>query len=196
MGQNSREDNKLNRLIDEEITSSYFCIVEVETLISDIIKASNIMINALRNGNKIITCGNGGSASQAMHFTGELVGRFLKERKPLASVCLNTDVVNMTAVGNDYGYDKIFRRQIEAIGKAGDVLVCFSTSGNSENLLQAVRNIKGINVINLLGKGGGKMKYKGDVDIIIRSNDTARIQECHLLILHILAKLIENDNIR
>lgn len=176
----------------EMVNDSVINVEKVKNLIPEIRKTADIMINALKKGNKIITCGNGGSASEAMHFSGELVGKFLIDRKPLASVCLNTDITNMTAIGNDYGYDKIFKRQIEAIGKSGDVLVCFSTSGNSENLIQAVKNIKEINVINLLGKGGGRMKGTGNVDIIVESNEVPRIQECHLLILHILAKLIED----
>lgn len=176
----------------EMVNDSVINVKKVKNLIPEIRKTANIMINALKKGNKIITCGNGGSASEAMHLSGELVGKFLIDRKPLASVCLNTDITNMTAIGNDYGYDKIFKRQIEAIGKSGDVLVCFSTSGNSENLIQAVKNIKEINVINLLGKGGGRMKGTGNIDIIVESNEVPRIQECHLLILHILAKLIED----
>ena len=107
-------------------------------------------------------------------------------------VCLNSDTVNMTAVGNDYGYDQIIKRQVEGIGKKGDVLVCFSTSGNSANLIEAVKGIKGIKVINLLGRGGGKMKGTGDVDLIVESDEVPRVQECHLLILHIFAKLIED----
>ncbi len=102
----------------------------------------------------------------------------------------------MTAIGNDYGYEQIYRRQVEGIGRKGDVLICFTTSGNSENLLRAVKNIKGIKVINLLGRGGGKMKGTGDVDIIVDSEQVPRIQECHLLILHILAKLIEDEFIK
>lgn len=159
----------------------------------DILKASEIIINALKKGNKVLACGNGGSALQAQHFTGELVGKFEKEeKKPLPAIALNTDSGNMTAIGNDYDFTLVFKRQIEALGKPGDVLICFSTSGNSENLIKAIEKIKDINTINLLGRDGGKMKGLGDLEIIIPSQSTARIQECHLLILHILAKLVEN----
>jgi D-sedoheptulose 7-phosphate isomerase len=186
----------MKREISEMIDGSLDSVVKVRWIMPQIEKAAKIMIDSLKNGNKIMTCGNGGSASQAMHFSGELVGKFLVDRKPLASVCLNSDIVNMTAIGNDYGYEQIYRRQVEGIGKKGDVLVCFTTSGNSENLLRAVKNIKDIKVINLLGSGGGKMKGTGDVDIIVNSEQVPRIQECHLLILHILAKLIEDEFVK
>ncbi len=186
----------MKREISEMIDGSLDSVVKVRWLMPQIEKAAKIMIDSLKNGNKIMSCGNGGSASQAMHFSGELVGKFLVDRRPLASVCLNSDITNMTAIGNDYGYDQIYKRQVEGIGKKGDVLVCFTTSGNSENLLQAVKNIKGIKVINLLGKDGGKMKGTGDVDIIVYSEQVPRIQECHLLILHILAKLIEDEFVK
>jgi|TARA_Y100000034_G_C6904003_1_gene418927 D-sedoheptulose 7-phosphate isomerase len=182
--------------ISEMIDGSLDNMVKVRELMPQIEKAAKIMIDSLKNGNKIMACGNGGSAAQAMHFSGELMGKFLVDRKPLASVCLNSDITNMTAIGNDYGYEQIYRRQVEGIGRKGDVLVCFTTSGNSENLVQAVKNIKGIKVINLLGGGGGKMKDRGDVDIVVDSDDTPRIQECHLLILHILAKLIEDEFVK
>ena len=186
----------MKREISGMIDGSLDSVVKVRWIMPQIEKAAKIMIDSLKNGNKIMTCGNGGSASQAMHFSGELVGKFLVDRKPLASVCLNSDIVNMTAIGNDYGYEQIYRRQVEGIGKKGDVLVCFTTSGNSENLLRAVKNIKDIKVINLLGSGGGKMKGTGDVDIIVNSEQVPRIQECHLLILHILAKLIEDEFVK
>lgn len=186
----------MKREISEMIDGSLDSVVKVRWIMPQIEKAAKIMIDSLKNGNKIMTCGNGGSASQAMHFSGELVGKFLVDRNPLASVCLNSDIVNMTAIGNDYGYEQIYRRQVEGIGKKGDVLVCFTTSGNSENLLRAVKNIKDIKVINLLGSGGGKMKGTGDVDIIVNSEQVPRIQECHLLILHILAKLIEDEFVK
>ena len=160
---------------------------------NEILKAAQIIITTLKKGNKVLACGNGGSALQAQHFTGELVGKFEKEeKKALPAIALNTDSGNMTAVGNDYDFSQVFKRQVQALGKPGDVLICFSTSGNSENLIQATNKIKNIKVINLLGRDGGKMKGTGDLDIIIESKSTARIQECHLLILHIWAKLVEN----
>ena len=177
----------------ELIDVSLDTVKGVKKLIPDIEKAANMMISSLRKGGKIMSCGNGGSAVQAQHFTGELVGKLERDKRALAGLCLNTDVGNITAVSNDYGYKYSFKRQVEGLGRKGDVLVCFSTSGNSENLIEAVRDIKGINVINILGREGGKMKGTGDVELIVDSDSTNRIQEAHLLILHIIAKLIEND---
>ena len=159
----------------------------------EIQKAAKIIIKALKQRNKIMTCGNGGSALQAQHFTGEIVGKFERDKKALPGIALTTDAGNMTAIGNDANFNLVFKRQIEALGKKGDVLICFSTSGNSENLIKAIEDIKGITVINLLGRDGGKMKGLGNIEIIIPSDNTARIQECHLLILHIWAKLIEDS---
>ena len=181
-------NNTIKELIDESIESHKL----VYNFNNEILKSSQVIINALKMGNKIMTCGNGGSALQAQHFVGELVGNFEKEKKALASIALTTDSGNMTSIGNDTNFNLVFKRQVEALGKKGDVLICFSTSGNSENLIKAVQGIKGITTINLLGRDGGKMKGVGDIEIIIPSNNTARIQECHLLILHILAKLVED----
>jgi len=187
----------MKREISGMIDGSLDSVVKVRGIMPQIEKAAKIMIDCLKKGNKIMACGNGGSSLQAMHFTGELVGKFESEsKKALAGLCLNTDVGNMTAVGNDYGYELIFKRQIEGLGRKGDVLLCFTTSGNSENLIEAINKIKGIKVINLLGRDGGKMEGIGDVDIIVDSDSTARIQECHLLILHILAKLIEDEFVK
>jgi len=180
---------KIKEIINDSIETHKL----VNQFMEDIEEAANVMISALKKGNKILVCGNGGSASQAQHFTGELIGKFLQDRRSLAGICLNTDTTNLTAIGNDYGIEKIFKRQVEGLGKQGDVLVCFSTSGNSENLVQAVTGIKDIQVINLLGMDGGKMKDIGDINIIIPSKSVPRIQECHLLILHIWAKLIEDS---
>jgi D-sedoheptulose 7-phosphate isomerase len=167
----------------------------VDGLVDQIDEAANLMIQSINQGNKIISCGNGGSAAQAQHFSAELVGRFEKERKSLPSISLTTDTSNLTAIGNDYGYDQIFKRQLASLGTKGDVLICLSSSGNSPNLTEAINEAKtnGFKVINLLGKDGGRMKGSGDLDIIINSENTARIQECHILILHILAKLVEDS---
>jgi phosphoheptose isomerase len=174
------------------INTSLETVEKVKKLQPQIEKVSEIMIECLKKGNKIMACGNGGSALQAQHFTGEIIGKLEVDKRALAGLCLNIDGGAITAISNDYGYRYCFKRQIEGLGRKGDVLVCFSTSGNSENLIEAVKDIKGITVINILGRDGGKLKGTGDVDIIVDSNSTNRIQECHLLILHIIAKLIEN----
>ena len=156
-------------------------------------KAVNIIYNALKNGNKILICGNGGSAADSQHFAAEVVGRFKLERKGLPAIALTTDTSILTAIGNDYGFDKIFERQVEALGKEGDVLVGISTSGNSENVIKAVNKAKemGIYTIGLLGKDGGKLKDIVDLALIVPSNDTARIQECHLTIYHVICEEVE-----
>ena len=155
--------------------------------------AIEIIYNTLKNGNKILICGNGGSAADAQHFAAEIVGRFKLERRGFPAIALTTDTSILTALGNDYGFDIIFERQVEALGKEGDVLVGISTSGNSENVIKAVNKAKkmGIYTIGLLGKGGGKLKDIVDLALIVPSNDTARIQECHLTIYHVICEEVE-----
>jgi len=180
----------IRKMIEDSIDSKK----SVYNKIDEIILASNLIISALKQGNKIFCVGNGGSAAQAQHFVAELVGRFEAERKAIPALSLTTDTSNLTAIGNDYGFNTVFKRQLEALGNGGDVLICLSTSGNSENIIRTIEiaKLKNIKVINLLGKDGGKIKGTGDVDITIPIQNTARIQECHILILHILAKIIED----
>jgi phosphoheptose isomerase len=151
-----------------------------------ITETCSIIINAIQNGGKLLTCGNGGSAADALHLSEELVGRYNKERRGLPAICLNADVTALTCIGNDYGYDHLFSRQVEALGRSNDVLVGFTTSGNSANVLAAFQKAKeyGIVTIMLSGKDGGKAKGTCDYELIIPSNNTARIQEIHTLILH------------
>ncbi|TSC71100.1 MAG: D-sedoheptulose 7-phosphate isomerase [Parcubacteria group bacterium Gr01-1014_70] len=158
-----------------------------------IAKAAEMIIASYKTGGKLLLCGNGGSAADAQHIAGELVGRFLKERKALSAIALTTDTSILTALANDYNVEKIFARQVEAHGKSGDVLLTISTSGNSSNVIQAVEAAKAIDVktIGLLGKGGGKMKGMCDVEIIIPSDNTQRIQEAHITIGHIICGLVE-----
>ncbi|ENN95560.1 phosphoheptose isomerase [Methanocaldococcus villosus KIN24-T80] len=156
-------------------------------------KSIEIIVRVLKNGNKILICGNGGSAADAQHFAAEIVGRFKLERKGLPAIALTTDTSILTAIGNDYGFEMIFERQVEALGKKGDVLVGISTSGNSKNVIRAVNKAKemGIYTIGLLGKGGGKLKDIVDLALVVPSNDTARIQECHLTIYHVICEEVE-----
>ncbi len=142
---------------------------------------------------KVLACGNGGSAADAQHFAAELTGRYLGERRAYPAISLTTDTSALTSISNDYGYEQVFRRQLEALGKAGDMLIAISTSGNSANIIQAVdyaRN-RGIYTVGLLGKDGGKLKTMVDLPLVIPSNHTARIQEAHILILHILCEALE-----
>lgn len=150
-------------------------------------------VDCLQNGGKILTCGNGGSAADALHMAEELVGRYTRDRRSLAAVSLNADPTLLTCIANDYGFDEIFARQVEGIGKSGDVLVCFTTSGNSTNIIRAIGKAKaaGIRTVALLGKSGGKTRGLADLELIVDSQDTARIQEAHTLILHAVLETIE-----
>lgn len=162
-------------------------------LVPDIEKAAHILITALRNGSKVLTCGNGGSAADAQHFAAELTCKYDQDRKPLPAIALSTDTSHLTATGNDYSFEDVFARGIEALGQKGDVLVAITTSGNSPNVLKAVEAAqrKGLHVIGLTGKGGGKMKDLDIHKVVVPSNSTARIQESHIMIIHIWCKLID-----
>ena len=155
-------------------------LAPVVTTVAEAILAS------LRQGGKLLTCGNGGSAADALHLAEELVGRYKIERRALPAICLNSDVTALTCIGNDYGYDTVFARQVEALGRRGDVLVGFTTSGNSANVLAAFAAARalGITTVLLSGKDGGKARTQCDYPIIVPSAITARIQEVHTLVLH------------
>jgi D-sedoheptulose 7-phosphate isomerase len=152
-------------------------------------------VAALRSGGKILACGNGGSAADAMHLTQELVGRFRGNRPSLPAVSLAADPTALTCIGNDFGFENVFSRQVEALGSQNDLLVCFSTSGNSPNILRALdaARSKGVKSVALLGKGGGKAKGKADFEIIVANTDSGRIQEAHTLIAHALLEVIERE---
>ena len=158
-----------------------------------IAKAAKLMTKALRGGGKVIWFGNGGSATQSQHMAGEFVGRFLRERRSLASISLTENMASVTAIGNDYAFDHIFSRQLEGLAQPGDVAVGLSTSGHSSNVVQGLRTAKtlGVTTIGLTGGSGGEMKTLCDVCLSVPSAVTARIQEVHLTIGHILCGLVE-----
>ena len=158
-----------------------------------LVQAANLMAYALKTGRKILFCGNGGSAADAQHLTAEFVGRFVLEREGMPAIALTTDTSIMTAVGNDYGFDKIFSRQVQALGQREDVLFAFSTSGNSPNVLEAIKvaRLKGIPCIGFTGHGGGKMATECDICIAVDSKVTARTQEMHILMGHILCEILD-----
>lgn len=162
---------------------------------AQIAEMAAMLTDAFKNGNKLLTMGNGGSAADAQHFTAEIVGRFKLERKALPSIALSTDTSILTAIGNDYGYDAVFSRQIEAHAEAGDVVVGISTSGNSPNVLKALElaRERGCRTIGLLGKDGGSIKYACDLALIVPTCDTPHIQEGHITIIHIVCDLVENS---
>ena len=169
-------------------------ILNDDGLRKDILSAAERMISVLKAGGKIVLCGNGGSASDAMHFAGELVGRFQKERASLPALVLNSDPVAMSSIANDFDYDEVFSRQIDAFVHKEDMLVGISTSGNSENVLRAVKAAgeKGAVTIGLLGNSGGRIGKETDLSVIVPSDIAARVQESHIVILHIFCELIED----
>lgn len=159
-----------------------------------ILDASSLIVECLKAGNKVIFCGNGGSAADSQHLAAELVGRFMKERAPLAGLALTVDTSALTAIGNDYGYDDVFSRQLGGLGRSGDVLVGLSTSGNSKNVLKAFTLARemGIKTIGLTGQGKGAMEQLSDILIAVPSARTDHIQEMHIAIGHLLCGLAEN----
>lgn len=171
------------------------CFSCVNSLERDILRSAEIMCGALRSGGKILVCGNGGSAADAQHFAAEIVGRFYQNRRALPAIALTTDTSIMTAVGNDFGFDNIFSRQVEALGNTGDTLLLLSTSGNSHNLSAAAAagSKKGLATIALLGKDGGELKSGVDIPVVAPSSDTPRIQEVHGFIVHVWAEIIESS---
>lgn len=168
-------------------------LLENATLINTISTLADAIVECIHNGGKLVICGNGGSASDALHFAGEIVGRFVKERKAWPAVVLNADVATMTAIANDYGYEDVFARQAEGHVKAGDIFVGISTSGNSENVYRAQQMSKelGAKTACLVGKDGGEIGKEADFPIIVPCNVTARVQESHINIIHILCELAE-----
>lgn len=158
-------------------------------------QSADIIKEAIKNGNKVLFCGNGGSAADSQHLAAEFVGRFQVERKGLPAIALTVDTSILTAVANDYGYDTVFARQVEALGQAGDVLVGLSTSGNSKNVLAAIdiAHEKGMKCIGLTAQGGGKMLNACDICMAIPTPVTARAQEMHILIGHILCELVDGE---
>ena len=161
--------------------------------IDHIVAQADDMAERLRRGCKILVCGNGGSAADAQHFAAELTGRYVKERKALAAIALTTDTSSLTALGNDYSFERIFARQVEALGRPGDLLVGISTSGNSANVIQAVEaaHALGMRTVGLLGKDGGRLKAQVDDPLVVPSTVTARIQEVHLMVYHFWCEVLD-----
>lgn len=172
------------------------CLAAVSRLVEivpEITAAAGLLTAALRVGGKVLICGNGGSAADSQHFAAELVGRFKKERAALPALALSTDTSILTSLANDYDFSRVFARQVEALGRPGDILVAISTSGNSPNVLEAARlaRKRGISVVGLLGGEGGRILGECDLGLVVPSAETARVQEGHALIIHILCGLIE-----
>ena len=164
-----------------------------DTLVNEIAKVVDVVFKSFATGGKVLLMGNGGSAGDAQHIAAEFVGRYKNERKALPAIALTVNTSAITAIGNDYGYDLIFDRQVEALCAEGDSVIGISTSGNSENVVRAFERAKkmGATTVALLGKSGGKAKNIADIAIVIPSEDTARIQESHITIGHIICELVE-----
>ncbi len=155
--------------------------------------AAQIVVNCLNSGGRLLACGNGGSAAQAMHFASEFVGRFKQDREPLSAFCLNSDGVLMSSIANDYGYERVFSRQILAMATPRDLVCCFSTSGDSPNVVDALKIAREMSVptLAILGRDGGDAKHFADLSLVVPSNDSAVIQEMHLLMLHFMCEFVE-----
>ena len=161
----------------------------------ELVKASSMAVEVLRRGNKILLCGNGGSAADAQHIAAELTGRYKTERKGLPGIALTTDTSALTAIGNDYGYDRVFDRQTEALANKGDLLIGISTSGNSANIISALKLAKemGCETLGFSGRDGGAMNDVCDVNLVVPSDNTPRIQEMHILFGHTICQIIDDE---
>ena len=188
--------NKIEKKIKDGLfESSQLKNIIAKSLSTEIKKLADVLIKICKSGGKVILFGNGGSAADAQHIAGELVGRFMKERKAIPAISLSTDTSVLTALANDYGYDAVFARQVEALVSKKDIVIGFSTSGNSPNVIKAIEkaNQIGAKTIAFTGKSGGKLDDIVDICIKIPSDKTYRIQECHITIGHILCDLVESS---
>lgn len=188
-------------MLIQRIQQQFFDSADVKSAAAEVLARPvadgvNALMGCITAGGKVLACGNGGSAADAQHFAAEFVGRFERERPGLAAIALTTDTSILTAIGNDYSYDVVFSKQVQALGNPGDVLLCFSTSGNSANVVAAIEaaKAKDMTVIALTGRGGGRigqMLAETDVHICVPHERTARIQEVHLLVLHCLCDAVD-----
>jgi len=196
MSQESPFDRRVHRSVANSVEAKQRLLQDT-SLISLIGRVSEVCLQALRGGNKLLLFGNGGSAADTQHIATEIVGRFAFERPALPALALSVDSSALTAVSNDYGFEHAFSRQVEALGRDGDVALGFSTSGNSPNVLQAISSAKKmkLHTIAFTGKSGGNLRFCPDLDycICVPSDVTARIQECHMLIGHIICELVEEE---
>ena len=183
----------ISLIFNQAIDDSTRTLESLKKLERQVANAVELIQECLQAGKKVLICGNGGSATDAAHFATELVVRFAKDRRAQPAICLASDGGVLTAAANDYGFDEIFARQVAAFGKPGDALICLTTSGESKNIVRALEEAtaRKLKTIALLGRDGGSTLGVADVDLLVRSNSTARIQEAHQLLLHILCEIIE-----
>jgi phosphoheptose isomerase len=190
---NTHRMSDFSSTLDHAINGSIETLRSLKKLGSEIARAADLIAGCLTNGNKLLVCGNGGSASDAAHFATELVVRFAKNRRAYPAICLTGDGGLLTAAGNDYGFDEVFARQVAAFGLEDDVLIVLTTSGKSKNVRRALEEAKSrkLKTIAFLGRDGGSTIGLADVDLLVASDSTARIQEAHKLLLHVLCEIVE-----
>ena len=182
-----------SRILQHAIATSVETLHSLGELDRQVDEAAEALVRCFTAGQKVLVCGNGGSAADAAHFATEFVVRFVSERAAYPAICLSNDGGTLTAAGNDYGFDEVFARQVAAFGQRGDVLICLTTSGNSRNVQRALEEAKrrGVFTIALLGRNGGATHGLADIELLVRSESTARIQEAHKLLLHVLCEAAE-----
>ncbi len=191
---------ELLQRVQQNFTASIELKTQIfSTLTPAIVSAAKVIIESLKQQHKLLICGNGGSAEQSQHFSSELINRFEAERRALPAIALTADSSILTSIANDYAFENVFARQIEALGQQGDILFAISTSGNSANIIKAIEiaQQKNMHIISLTGRNGGKIRsqlLESDKEICVASNSTARIQEVHLLVIHCLCDLIDNHS--
>jgi phosphoheptose isomerase len=190
----SQSSQVLQRIVRE----STEVIGQLTALAPQVDAASRALLDCFANGGKLLTCGNGGSAADAAHMTTEFVCRFVEDRPGYPAICLNVHGGDMTAITNDYTYDRIFARQVEAYGKPGDVLIGFSTSGNSASVIRAIEtaNQRGLTSIAMLGRDGGAMKGMATIELLVDNDVTARIQEAHQVLVHVICEMVDAELVK
>jgi len=196
-GQMKRSDDlelRVNHLVEASISVKQSLLKDAG-LLSTVVKVSELLVEVFKQGSKVFLFGNGGSAADAQHIAAELVGRFAFDRPALPALALSVNSSCVTAIGNDYGFDRVFSRQLEALARLGDVAIGISTSGNSANVLLALSVAKkmGLHTVALTGSSGGKLKGNVEYCISVPSDETPRIQECHVLIGHVISELVERE---
>lgn len=184
---------EISALLTSTIEQSIATVESLSLLEPELRNATDALARCLTSGGKLLVCGNGGSAADAAHLATEFVIRFVSDRPAYPAICLSSDGGTLTAGANDYGFDEVFARQVAAFGRAGDVLICLTTSGNSRNVQRALEEAKsrGVTTIALLGRGGGLTARIADIELLVRAESTARIQEAHMLLLHVLCEATE-----
>jgi len=191
MSEKVKEEKKIKDLFTDSIRTKELFISQYASLIREV---SELIVSSFRNGNKLLLMGNGGSSSDASHIAGEFVNRFQKDRPPLPAIALNTDMAVITSIGNDYGFNLIFSRQVETLAKEGDIVIAISTSGNSPNVIAAVETARkmGITTIGLTGGNGGSLATLVDYAFVVPSKATPRIQEVHITLGHVICQVVED----